>query len=310
MALFWRKRVLLFKLETVYGTDPNPSGAADAVLAIDVSVMPMEGTDVSRELDLPYMAAQGTIPAELHSKLTFKVELAPSGVAGTVPAWGPMLRACAVAQTIVAATSVTYNPVSEGHESGTFYFNMDGTLVTIKGARGTCTFRITAQGIPYLEFEFTGLFALPSQAARPTPDLSGYKKPDLSSNTNTPVFTIDAVTLTMRSFALTLGNQIENRFLIGSEAVVIPDRADAIEAVVEAVPLTTFDPFALAAAKSEVAVVLQQGTTVGNRATLNVPAAQMLRPQGPQTAQGIIEWPLRLSPQAPTGNDQWTLVLT
>jgi hypothetical protein len=310
MPLYWRKKVLTFKLETTYGVDPTPTGAANAVLGIDVAVMPMEGNDVSRELDLPYMAAQGTIPAELHSKITFRVELAPSGVAGTPPAWGPLLRACGCAQTIVATTSVTFNPVTDAHESAAIHFNMDGTLVKISGARGTCTIRVGAQGIPYLEFEFTGLFSVPTAAALPTADFTSFTKPDLASNTNTPVFTIDGVSLTMRSFSLALGNQVENRFLIGSEAVLITDRAEAIETVVEAVPLATLNPFSLAASQSQVPVVLQHGVAAGKRATITAQAAQMQRPQGVQNAQGIVEWPLRLVPLPVTGNDQWTLVLT
>ena len=114
----------------------------------------------------------------------------------------------------------------------------------------------------------------------------------------------------MRSMGLTFGNQLENRFLVGSESVLITDRAESLEAVVEAVPLATIDPFALAAAQTQVAVVLQHGTVAGKRATINVPAAQMQRPQGWQNAQGIAEWPLRLLPLPTTGNDQFTLVLT
>ncbi|SEN74590.1 hypothetical protein SAMN05216227_10232 [Pseudorhodobacter antarcticus] len=105
--MLWRNRLLMCKTETVYGTDSIPTGMANAILGVDVQVMPMEGNDVSRELDLPYMAAQGTIPAELHTKLPFKIELTPSGTAGVAPAWGPLLHACGCAQTIVATTSVS-----------------------------------------------------------------------------------------------------------------------------------------------------------------------------------------------------------
>lgn len=310
MAKYWKKRVLLFRLEAIYGADPTPTGSEHALQATDVTLMPMEGNDISRELVLPNMGAQGTLPAELHSKLTFKVELAPSGAAGTAPAWGPLLRACACAETIVAATSVTYNPVTDGHESGTFWFNMDGTLVKISGARGTATFRFSAQGIPYLELEFTGLFSVPTDAVRPTPDTTGFRAPELSTTANTPVFTIDGQALVMRSLSMALGNAVQNRFLIGSESILITDRAEMVETVVEATPMATLNPFALAAAQTLVPVVLQHGVAAGRRATLNIAQAQMQRPQAAQDAQGIIEWPLRLVPQAQSGNDQWTLVLT
>ena len=62
MSIFWRQKVLLVKTEATYGTDPTPTGAANAIQAIDMKLMPMEGRDQSRELDLPNMGAQSTIP--------------------------------------------------------------------------------------------------------------------------------------------------------------------------------------------------------------------------------------------------------
>ena len=310
MTLTWRSKILLAKLETTYGTDAEPTGAADAVQAIDIQLTPMEGTDVSRDLELPWMGAQGTLAGELRQVLSFKVELEPSGEAGTPPAWGPLLRACACAETISADTSVTYNPVSEGHESVSIFMQIAGTRHVLLGARGTCVMELNAQGIPYLNFTFTGLWTEPSEETRPTPTLTGWKKPKLATSANTPVFTLAGAARVMRSFSLNLGNQVEPRFLINSDKVVITDRADMIETTIEAVPLTTFNPYALAQAGTPIAVTLTHGTTAGAIATLNAPAAEMQRPQGLENAQGIVEWPLRLMPLPAAGNDQWTLVLT
>lgn len=310
MSLSWPQKILLFKLEGAYGVDPTPTGAANAVLAVDVRIRPMEGNDVDRDLDMPYMGAGGTIPAELHSKITFKVEFSPSGAAGTAPAWGPLLRACAVAETINAGVSVVYNPVSEGHESGTFYFQIGGTLHKIIGSRGNCKLMVTAQGIPYLEFEFTGLFETPAEAARPAVDLTAFQKPALASDANTPTFTINAIDVVARSVSLDLGNQVGNRLLIGNEEVLITDKKEVIETTIEAVPLTTLDPYALAAAQSAVPLQLVHGTAAGLIATLDVPGAQMQRPQGLENAQNVAEWPLRMVPLPVAGNDQWTLTLT
>lgn len=66
----------------------------------------MEGQDKSRELELPYHGAQPTIPTELHMKLAFRVEAKGSGTKGTAPPFGPLLRACGMAEMIVATTSV------------------------------------------------------------------------------------------------------------------------------------------------------------------------------------------------------------
>ncbi|PKP71851.1 MAG: hypothetical protein CVT82_00325 [Alphaproteobacteria bacterium HGW-Alphaproteobacteria-4] len=310
MAIKWRTKILLAKIETSYGVDAAPSGAANAILATDVALTPMDGSDVSRNLELAYLGAQATIPAELNAKLTFKVELAGSGAAGTAPAWGPLLRGCGVAEVISAGVSVAYNPVSEAHESLTLHLWIGDTRYVLKGARGNAKINVGAQAIPYLEFSFTGLFSAPAETARVIPTLTGFQKPDLATSANTPVFTLDAAALVLRSFVLDLGNQIENRFLIGSEAVLITEKADTIEAKVEAVALTTFNPFAKALAQDSVALALTHGTVAGQIAALSVPAAQMQRPQGLENAQNIKEWPLRLVPLPGTGNDQWTLTLT
>jgi hypothetical protein len=310
MPIRWDSKILLAKIEASYGVDAAPTGADDAVLATNVVLAPMEGQDVSRELELPFLAAQATIPAGLHSRLTFRVELVPSGTEGEPPAWGPLLRACGVAETIDTDTSVTYNPVTDDHESATIHLWIGGTRFVIRGARGNAVLRFTAQGIAYLEFAFTGLFAQPSEQARPTPSLAAFLKPELVTSVNTPTFEIDETSLVMRSVALDLGNDVQTRFLVGSDSVIIVDRSETLSCTVEAVPLTVLDPFALAADQELVPVDLVHGTAAGRIATLSIGGAQMQRPAGLENAQNIAEWPLRLVPQPDTGNDQWTLELT
>lgn len=310
MPIKWRSKILLAKIEAQYATDPVPTGPANAILATNIVLTPMEGQDVSRELELPWLAAQATIPSGLHSRLQFRVELVPSGSAGTAPAWGPLLRACGVAETITPATSVAYNPVSDNHESVTLHFWMGGTRFVIRGTRGTCVMRFTAQGIPYLEFDMRGLFALPSEQARPTPTLTSFQKPDLVTDARTPTFTIDGSDFVMRSFALDLGNAVEPRFLVGSESILITDKAEQLSCQVEAVALTTFDPFNAANNQAALALVLQHGTQAGRIATVEVAGAQLQRPASFENSQNILEWPLRFVPLPTSGNDQWTLTLT
>ncbi len=307
---FWKQKVLLAKIETVYGTDSVPTGAANAVLALDVKLSPMEGQDLSRMIDLPYFGAQRTIPTELYQKLAFKVEMQAAGTLGTVPGWGPLLRACGVAQVVVAVTSVTYNPISQGQESVTIYMHIDGTRFRLQGARGNAKFTVDAQGIPYIEFEFLGLFQVATDVANPSVVLTGFIAPLVASKTNTPTFTVGGVALVTKSFMIDMGNQVERRFLINSDSIIITDRAESIECRVEAVPLATLNPFALAAAQSTVAVALQHGTVVGARVALNVPIMQMMRVSGIEQSQNIVEWPLAGTPIPNMGNDQWSAVCT
>lgn len=308
--IFWRKKVLLAMAEASYGVDPGPTGAANAILAQNISIAPMDGTDLGRELERATLGADATVPVELSATMNFEVELAPSGTAGTPPAWGPLLRALGVAETIVAGTSVTYNPVSEDHESVVLKLFIGPTLYNLLGTRGNATMRLDAQGNPKLAFEFRGLFALPADSAAPTPVLSNFQAPEAVTSANTTLFTVGGQALVMRNFSMNLGNTVEGRFLVGSESVIITDRSELIETRVEALPLATWNPFSLARAQTQVAVVLRHGTTAGSIVELEAPAAQVQRMQGLENQQGVKEWPLRLVPLPVSGDDQWTLTLT
>ena len=310
MPIYRRTLLLLSKLETTYGTDPTPTGAANAIRAKNVKISPMEGQDLPRDLDLPAMGNQGTIPADLHMKLEFDIELAPSGTVGTAPAWGHLLRGCGMAQTIAAGVSVTYNPVTDNHESVTHYFQIGGTLWKMKGSKGSVKFALNAQSIPVMSFSFLGLFEKPAEAARPTPVYTAWKTPLLVSDANTPVRTINGIAMAIKEFSLDAGTKPETRFLIGSHGIQISDRAETIEAKVEAVPITSFDPFTLAINQTEVPLVLTHGTVAGSIVTINAPRCQIQRTAGLEESQGIVEWPLRLAPQLNAGNDQYTIVLT
>lgn len=306
----WESKVLLAKIEATYGTDPVPTGPLNAILATNVSLQPMEGEDVSRELERPYLGAQETIAAALRSVLTFSTELAGSGTAGTVPGWGVLARACAMAETIVALTSVTYSPISTAMESAVFYFWIGGTKHVLLGARGTAELTVDAQGIPRIQWTFTGLWVQPTEAAAATPSLGAYPAPLIASKANTPTFTVNAVSLVLRSYKLTLGNDVQPRLLIGREQIMIVEKAEQLVCNVEAVPLTTLNPFALANARTMVAASLVHGTAAGNIATVSTPRCQVKRMTGYEQNQKILEWPLALTPLPNAGNDQFSIALT
>lgn len=310
MAIFWRDKLIAAKIEATEGTDAAPAGA-DVIECKNVSFSPMEGQDIDRDLERAFFAGGGgTIPADLHAKIGFEVELAGSGTAGTAPNWGRLLRGCAMAETIAAGTSVTYNDITNGQESLTFHFFVGATKYALVGTRGNAKFDIAASAIPKITFEFTGMIAAPVEDSRPTPDYSGWIKPMAASTVNTPTFEIDTTGLVMRSFSVDLGNDVQPRFLVGSEAALITGKEPKIECQVEAVPVSNFDPYDLARTAAQVDVTFVHGTAAGNIVTLNAPAAQMQRPGALTENQGITEWPLTLAPQPTTGNDHLTLTLT
>ena len=309
-AIKWRSTIALGKLETTYGTDSAPTGGANALLMTNVTLAPMEGDDVSRELERPYMGNQSALAGSLRVTLTGTTELAGSGTAGTPPAWGVLARVCGFAETISAGVSVIYSPITDGNESATFHFWKGGTRHVLTGARGTGVVNINAQGIPNISWTITGLFNAPGEVARPTVDLSSFIAPLLASNTNTPDFSINSVDLVLKSYSLDLGNQVAPRLLIGREEIKIGDKFESLSANVEAVPLTTLNPYALAIAKTQVPVTIKHGTVAGSIITIAAPKCEMQRVPSSENDEGVTHWPLSLKPIPSAGNDQLTMALT
>ncbi|MBU1692298.1 MAG: hypothetical protein KJ958_05525 [Gammaproteobacteria bacterium] len=98
-----RKRTILGKIETTYGQDPTPSGASNAILVSNINPTPQETEMADRNLIRPHLGSSEQLPVAIHSMVEFDVEVAGSGTAGVAPAYGPLLRACAFAETILAA---------------------------------------------------------------------------------------------------------------------------------------------------------------------------------------------------------------
>ena len=311
----WRSKIILAKIETEYGTDSVPTGAADAMLMQNVELRPMEGEDISRNLERPFSGPQEDFPVGLRVMLTGSVEMVGSGSTGVAPAWAPLMRSCAAAEVVTADDdpgdgTVEYTPISESQESCSIYFFVGGTRHVIVGARGSFEMTVGAQGIPQLRFSLTGLFGVPSEQTRPTPDLSNFAIPQAATSANTPTFTIDAVPLVLREFTFNRANDVQPRLLIGRETIEIVDSNERLSATVEAVPLTTFDPFTLANDRDRVVLALAHGTEAGRRVAFDAPICTVQRLTGYQQNQQILEWPLSLVPLPDTGDDQWTLTLT
>lgn len=103
MALLSRKRSILAKIESVYGTDPVPSGAANAILVRNLEVTPQSTETASRDVVRSFLGNSEQLPVAIYSQVNFETEIAGSGTAGAAPAYGPLLRGCAFAEFILAA---------------------------------------------------------------------------------------------------------------------------------------------------------------------------------------------------------------
>lgn len=267
MPLYTRKRLILAEIEGTYGTDPSPTGA-EAILVRNLEITPLQSETVSRNLVRPYMGQSEQLLAQTRVEVTFEVELAGSGAAGTAPAYGPVLRSCGLSETISAGVSVTYAPESSGFESTTIYFFNDGIRHKVTGCRGTFSMSAEVGQIPFISFTMTGIYNAPTDETAPSPTYSNQASPLIFKNGNTSSFSIFSYSGCLQSLSFDIANSVVYRELVGcTKEVIITDRAPAGTCVIEAPSIATKDFFTVATGSSTGSISFLHGTTAGNRVT-------------------------------------------
>jgi hypothetical protein len=308
MSLKHHKRVLLAEIESTYGTDSSPLGSANAILCKNINITPLEAQLLDRNLVRPQLGGDQQLHAGEHVKITFDVELAGAGAAGTAPAYGPLLKACGMAETVNAGVSVEYSPSSSSTSSVTIYFNLDGQKHACTGARGTFKINLSRLQIPTISFEFMGIYVAPAGATLPTPTFTAFQQPLPVSNTNTPTFSLHGYAADALSLDIALGNTVVYEDLIGNASVEITDRESTGSTSIWAPALATKDFFAITKANTLGALQVIHGTTAGNKVQIDAPNVQLLTPNyGESNGVATLQIGLRLTPN--TGDDELKLTI-
>lgn len=310
MPLLSRKRVILAKTEVTYGTDPTPTGAANAILVRNLSITPQNSEMVGRDLVRPYLGASEQIEAGVHVTCEFEVEMAGAGAAGTAPAYGPLLLACGMAATTSAGVSVTYAPVSASFGSVTIYYNVDGVLHKVTGARGNVQISLQVGQIPVFRFSFTGLYVAPTDTALPSPTYTAFQTPLAANSDNTTGFQLHSYSGAMQSAEVNFGNAVNYRMLVGAEDVLMTDRQVSGSVVLEAPTIAAKDYFAAALATTIGNFQVTHGTVAGNRVQVTSSRVS-LGPPTYQDANGIhmLSVPMTFVPST-AGNDEISIVVS
>lgn len=306
MSRKFRRLALLAKRETTYGTDSVPTGAADAIRALNATITPMAGEEQARELILPHLGHQGVLLSGHYVRLEFEVEVAGAGAAGSVPGYGVLLRGCAMSETVTAGTSVAYQPQSTGEESVSIYWVQDGVRHIAIGSRGTVSMDFEAKKIPRFKFSFMGLMGTITDQALPAVTFTNFRDP-LPVSMAATTLSLHGSALVAERVSVDLGNSIEPRHLIGEETIELVDRKATGTIIAEAMLIAQRDWFTIARNRTRGALALQHGVAAGAIVQLAAPAVEIGRPTQGQS-QGIINHslPLMLVPNA--GNDE--LVIT
>ena len=311
MPKLHRKRSILAKAESSYGSDPTPTGSANYVQVIDLNIEPIVSDEVSRDLIRPYMGNYEVIPANTRVNVTFDVEMSGSGSAGTAPKYGAILKACALSETVSGGNTVTYAPVATPSDSVTLFVNYDGIRHIVKGCRGTFSINCEVNNIPRISFNLTGLFTAPTDDASPTVTVSNQASPLIFKNGSTSAFSLFGYGAALQSWNLDFNNEVIYRELVGgTKEVLITDRKPSGTAVVEAVALSAHNFFTDYTNTSTGTNTWLHGTTAGNKVTVSCPQSDLGQPTY-EESDGItmLSLPFMATPTS-AGQNEFSLVYT
>lgn len=278
MPLLYNKRVLLAETELTYGVDPVPTGSTNAILVRNLEIQPIDAEQVSRDLVKPYFGADDILISNVRSRITFEVEMAGAGAAGTVPKYGPVLKACGMAETVTATTKVTYTPVSESFSSVTIYVNIDGVTHKVRGCRGTVSLNMTVGQIPVYQFELMGIYVAPVDVSFSTLNAiyTGFQNPLVFNNTNSSAFQFHSYAAELQSWELQVGMDMVYRELVGNtKEVLLTDRNTTGSVQFDAVTMATKDYFTAATNSTTGNCTVTHGLVAGNKVKVSVPRANI-----------------------------------
>lgn len=317
MARLIRNTVILAKIETTYGVDAAPTGAANALLISDAS-FDITYNNVDRNLIKGFMGADAQLAGTRFVQLSFSVEIAGSGAAGTAPAYGPLLKACALAEVVTAGSRVEYTPVSTGLQSLTIYYLDDGVQHKALGCMGTVQLSMGEGERPLFKFTFTGLDGGATEAASPLPTLTAWKAPVVISDANTGdiklggTYSAGAIsggtTYASRGLSLDLGNEVKQIALLGGQSVDITNRVTSGSMQLELSAADEVSFFADVNANTLTSLSFEHGTAAGAKVIFHAPSVQRVNPKHADYEGRVhLSYDLRLIPVS--GNDELRIVV-
>jgi hypothetical protein len=301
-----KRKVITAKIEAVYGTDSAPAVGTDAMLVHNFSATPKQMRYVERDPALPFFGNDGMIKVGETMQMQFDVEVAGAGAVADVPKFAPLLRGCALAETITPITGpVTYDPITSAEESLSVYFYWDGLLHKMLGARGSIGWVFSAGQIPMKRFTFEGLYGGVTDVALPVPTLTGWQRPQAVNKANT-TFSLHGYTAVLRELSVNQGNVMQYVNAPNSEQIRFIDRKTRGSVTIEMPLIAGKNFFSIIDTETVAALALVHGTTAGNKALFDAGQVQLTNPsysEGDGTA--ILQMGLEFRPTA-AGNDEFS----
>ena len=307
------------KVQTTPGMDAAPTGAANAVLMSEGSITPLDAQAIDRSLIRGYFGGSEQLVGPASVKLTYAVELAGSGTAGTAPAWGQLLQGCAVAEGLLTTPArVEYMPASTGLKMLTQYYYDDGALHKLIDSMGNCTLSAKVGERPMLRFEWVGLDGGIAVAPNATGVFTPWKKPVAMTKANVIDITLGGTyaagalsggTLyNSTGLELNFGNVVNFSAMLSTETVDISDRQSTATIELELTAVQEVALMAAVKANETQSLGFTIGTAAGNKVLIFAPAVQLTNPRKSElNGKRLIGFDLRLVPV--NGNDEWRIVV-
>lgn len=273
------RKVILFKVEAVPGTDPVPTGLADAFQAIDFKWGNAGKANTDKfEYAAQYYGARDTFNVSMQRDCSFDVPVIGGGLplATNYPAaLLALYRACGHAAVVTALTDVVFTPVSTGEETGTLYAYEDGILRKMTYSRGSMKWTWNEGKVPRCNVSMMGLYSTPTDVGMAAPTFPALQKPVGFGKANT-VITLGALALNCISAELDGGRSNAYRRLSSVEDIVPINLQPTLTLKFEMPTVAQKAIYTELETTVDQALSIVHGVTAGNIFTTAAPRAQLV----------------------------------
>lgn len=314
---YTRKTVVRVQAESTYGVNPGSWLDTHAVQVMGVPKHRIVRDLQNRDNLRGYFGSSDQLLASRMMEVTIRCELAAAGAAGSVPAWGPLLKACGAAQTVVGLNRAEYNPITDNQPSISMQYGIDGMIYTGRGGRGTAKLNLNAYEIPSIDFTFN-LFDTAVSDNALTGTYASWQVPEVVTDGNLGVITMGGTltagvlsggtVLVSRGIEFDLGNTVSHLKLLGGESIDITRRESMGKMLVG---LSSTDEVTWRNdinANATTSLTFSHGSVAGKKILVHFPKMQRVDPQTEDyEGRVLMGTEMRFLPIA--GNDEWKVVV-
>lgn len=296
--------IFLCKTETTIGTDAVPTVGSNALVIEEINIQPLGQSESQTRQPLMgpgIIGVQTPVAGKRHAKLSFKIPVVGAAGAGTAVNYAPVLKACALAETLTASTSAAY---SDGATT------VPCTIYVYAGpAQGTTTWRLykflgVAGNVKMTgedgkaamwEFDMMGAYVEPTDVSAPSSPALVEVVPTSLLGVTLSLNWGSAYTPVCKSWEIDFGGEVVMREdmaqLSGYRAGIMKGRIPKFSFDIEEDLAANFNPYAYFAANTPGSITIGPvgpgGGSPGLNYTISIPRAGIEKPD-PKAQDGLM----------------------